>query len=481
MRRKTILCTMLAAVFTLGAVSGCGAQAVTIEYGEDVDLAKLLEVEEDTAFSLTPDVNIIGTYRVRWADGTQEKRVQVTDSQAPQIELYQEADAKLLKGDSYDPKANIRAVSDPIDGDLKGAEVLEEEAYRQKLQDAQRAHDDLEAREFETQDEVSEAKKAQEDQSFVILRTNIDTETVGAYQVEVAACDRNGNISRKTFQVEVVDEKETIKDEETAIGSSKRPKGEEEKAETTPKKEETSQSQKQEESAQKNPSQGSQSSSSKPSADSAAPAISDPVAKAALARVGQQLSCDDLVSYALMDAGRISGGDNWMGTVGVYYFPTLCTQIPASQARQGDLVYYSDGGAGSPHIAVYLGGGEAVHGGYNGLNVVRTTVNLGGGPTYYLRFPQHLTWDEIDYLIFGDPLDSSPEETTPQGDRPQSDSSSSTIYTTSYSVGDVSVTVESSSPIDDEKVMDLVQQVFFGEITYEQMTQQLQGMGYRVL
>ena len=210
--------------------------------------------------------------------------------------------------------------------------------------------------------------------------------------------------------------------------------------------------------------------------------MSDPVAKAALARVGQHLSCDDLVSYALMDAGRISGGNNWMGTVGVYYFPKLCTKVSASQARAGDIIYYADGGAGSPHVAIYLGGDEAVHGGYNGLNVVRTTIYLGGGPTYYLRFPSHMSWDEIDRAIFGESSDDFFEDDSSSGnDQPSGGQEGTTTYTATFSINDLSVTVESSRPIDEEKVTGLLEQVFYEEITYDEMVAQLKAMGYRVV
>ena len=48
----------------------------------------------------------------------------------------------------------------------------------------------------------------------------------------------------------------------------------------------------------------------------------------------------------------------------------------------GDLIYYADGGMGMAHIAVYIGNGQAVHGGYNGNQTVVSTVNVGSGPVY---------------------------------------------------------------------------------------------------
>ena len=63
------------------------------------------------------------------------------------------------------------------------------------------------------------------------------------------------------------------------------------------------------------------------------------------------------------------------------YF-TLGTQVSAGQAQPGDLVYYADGGMGTAHIGVYIGGGKAVHGGWNGGSTVVDSVNVGSGPTY---------------------------------------------------------------------------------------------------
>ena len=56
-----------------------------------------------------------------------------------------------------------------------------------------------------------------------------------------------------------------------------------------------------------------------------------------------------------------------------------------------------------------------------------------------------------------------------------------TTYTATFSINDLSVTVESSRPIDEEKVTRLLEQVLFEEITYDEMVAQLKAMGYRVV
>ena len=47
------------------------------------------------------------------------------------------------------------------------------------------------------------------------------------------------------------------------------------------------------------------------------------------------------------------------------------------EAQPGDLLYYADGGGGQAHIAVYLGNGQAVHGGFNGNETVKFSANVG--------------------------------------------------------------------------------------------------------
>lgn len=56
--------------------------------------------------------------------------------------------------------------------------------------------------------------------------------------------------------------------------------------------------------------------------------------------------------------------------------------VSYAQARPGDLVYYRNGGGGLAHIAVYLGNGRAMHGGWNGWTTVNFSVWIGSGPNF---------------------------------------------------------------------------------------------------
>lgn len=88
------------------------------------------------------------------------------------------------------------------------------------------------------------------------------------------------------------------------------------------------------------------------------------VAQRALSGVGKKGNCTSLVAYA-------TG----------YFFPQADAEgfgpsIPIEQAVPGDLVFYKDNGMGGKHIAIYVGNGQAVHGGWEGDNIVINTVYL---------------------------------------------------------------------------------------------------------
>ena len=50
--------------------------------------------------------------------------------------------------------------------------------------------------------------------------------------------------------------------------------------------------------------------------------------------------------------------------------------VSASEAQPGDLIYYASNGMGQSHVAVYLGKGKAVHGGWNGGTTVSFSAHL---------------------------------------------------------------------------------------------------------
>ena len=99
------------------------------------------------------------------------------------------------------------------------------------------------------------------------------------------------------------------------------------------------------------------------------------IAAAAMGQVGVSQDCTSAVSNALAAVGIDFRG--WPAG-----YLSLGTQVSAAQAQPGDLVYYADGGMGFAHIGVYIGDGNAVHGGWNGNQTVVDSVNVGSGPVY---------------------------------------------------------------------------------------------------
>ena len=82
-----------------------------------------------------------------------------------------------------------------------------------------------------------------------------------------------------------------------------------------------------------------------------------------------QTDCTALVSNSLAAIGL-----NFHGWPTDYQ--SLGTIVGASEAQPGDLIYYASNGFGSSHIAVYIGNGQAVHGGWNGMGTSVFSVNL---------------------------------------------------------------------------------------------------------
>jgi cell wall-associated NlpC family hydrolase len=99
------------------------------------------------------------------------------------------------------------------------------------------------------------------------------------------------------------------------------------------------------------------------------------LAAAAYAQLGVSQDCTALATNAL-------------AAVGVHYhgwpagYLSLGRTVSAAEAQPGDLAYYQNGGMGLAHIAVYVGNGQAVHGGWNGGTTALFSVNVGSGPVF---------------------------------------------------------------------------------------------------
>lgn len=99
------------------------------------------------------------------------------------------------------------------------------------------------------------------------------------------------------------------------------------------------------------------------------------IAAAAVAQANAniQQDCTALVSNSLKAVGI-----NFHGWPADYLSLGSVTTNP----QPGDLIYYANGGTGLAHIAVYIGGGKAVHGGWEGHGTKVFSANVGSGPIY---------------------------------------------------------------------------------------------------
>lgn len=122
-----------------------------------------------------------------------------------------------------------------------------------------------------------------------------------------------------------------------------------------------------------------------PAAAAPAPAAPAPsgnaasIVAAAYAQIGQSQDCTMLVTRSLAAVGI-----NFHGWPVEYY--SLGYAVSAADAQPGDLIYYVNGSGasigGMAHIAVYVGNGMAVHGGWDGWTTKLFSVNVGSGPNY---------------------------------------------------------------------------------------------------
>ena len=99
------------------------------------------------------------------------------------------------------------------------------------------------------------------------------------------------------------------------------------------------------------------------------------ILSAAEGQIGVTQDCTMLVTNSLKAVGINHHG--WPES-----YKSLGTQVSASEAKAGDIAYYANGGSGFAHVAIYAGDGQAIHGGWNGNQTVKQSVNVGSGPEF---------------------------------------------------------------------------------------------------
>jgi len=159
-----------------------------IEYGTaNYNPQKLVEnVEEGVIrnYTKTVDTSTVGTKELIFEVGKDDivKEIKVTvevkDTKAPEITVTKDS-VNIYQGYNYDVQENIESVKDLVDGDISyndGSTVGSEESV-----------------------------------SYYTVDSALDHNKVGSYPVTIRAVDKNANVSEKTFTVNVLAKKKTVK------------------------------------------------------------------------------------------------------------------------------------------------------------------------------------------------------------------------------------------------------------------------------
>lgn len=448
-------------------ISGCSTNKGlvlnedTIEYGEDISKVELFKYDGKVVtpkLSMDIDTKVVGTYKVTatYEEETITKDIKVVDNEVPQIEFNQGIDKsyEIPFGYEFDLKANIKKVTDKVDGDITNISVVKKEEYEKVKTDSDSYKKELSERIFKTNEELESAKESKKEKnSYVVVYSDIDTKEAKEYQVNILAVDSNFNITEQTYKVKVLEKDKKASDDKLAIGSKK---GSSEKASTT-------KSSKSSVGIDKTESTKSVSTSNK-------------VAKAALARVGQSLWCDELCSKALEDAGVLTGDKSHFpgGVIALSCYESIGKKISKSQLKAGDIIYYNNAGAGVGHVAVYVGNNKAVHGGSKG-KVVLGGVNIGDGPAFYLRMPAKFTWDEAFEMVFGFSPSSGESASNPGGKNPNVD-----VYTERNVTKDNEKFSIEGKNIDVNALDALIKQFLNSQVNRDTFVSKVKGLGCKI-
>lgn len=173
------------------------------------------------------------------------------------------------------------------------------------------------------------------------IENDVDVDVPGEYEVFYRAVDVNGNKSEASIIV-IVNEKEEPEPEveEVAPVNASSPAN-----------------------------------NTSPATDAPAYSGANAIVNSAYNQLGRNQDCTRLVSNAL-------------AAVGIYHhsYPAgylkLGTVVSYADAQPGDVIYYLNGGAGVPHVAIYIGNGQAIHGGWKGYTTVIASAFIGPNPVF---------------------------------------------------------------------------------------------------
>lgn len=119
----------------------------------------------------------------------------------------------------------------------------------------------------------------------------------------------------------------------------------------------------------------------KPAADVPSGAGASSLSAAALAQLGVGQDCTDMVQNALAAVGKTTRRDQGGYDMGVNDFAAFGTPVGSGSYAPGDILIWP----GMPHVAIYIGNGQAVHGGWAGNNTAIGPVNVPGAPGLVIR------------------------------------------------------------------------------------------------
>lgn len=106
------------------------------------------------------------------------------------------------------------------------------------------------------------------------------------------------------------------------------------------------------------------------------PKAENPIVVAARKQLGNHEQCSAVVNNSLkaVAVNAVEKNVSINGKV-TYYLGTesffkVGKEVPYSSAQPGDVLYYPNNGMGGTHVAIYIGGGMAVHGNVSGTTMI---------------------------------------------------------------------------------------------------------------
>lgn len=134
-----------------------------LEYGENIDMANYIYLNNIKVEKVICDSMTLGKQEAFFVLSDTKtnfkipKTINVTDTQFPEIE-FKSNKVRVVEGDNFNVESNIEKCFDKIDGELKPQ-----------------------------------------------IKGTFDKDKIGIYKIEVSAIDKNNNISKKEFEIEVVE------------------------------------------------------------------------------------------------------------------------------------------------------------------------------------------------------------------------------------------------------------------------------------